>query len=58
MHSRFQDKMAEKKDLSSPPLMKTPKSQRTAEQPWIRKSETYQKRYFTPKYKEEATMRW
>ena len=34
---RREDKMAEKKDVSSPPLTKTPKSQLTAEQPSTKK---------------------
>ena len=50
--------MAEQKDLSSPPLMKTPKSQLTAEQPSTKKTGTYQKRYSTSKDREEATTRW
>ena len=40
---RSEDKVAERKDLSSAPLMKTPKSQLTAEQP-LKKTGTYQKR--------------
>lgn len=39
------DKVVEQKDLSSPPLMKIPKSQLTAEQPETKKTGTYQKRY-------------
>lgn len=38
------DKMAEEKDLSLPPLTKTPKSELTAEQPMIKKTGIYQKR--------------
>ena len=44
-------KMWSTKILSSPPLMNTPKSQWSAEQPLMKKSRTYQKRYFTPKDK-------
>ena len=47
------DKMAEQKDLSLLPLMKTPKSQLTAEQQ-DKKTGTYQKRYSTYKDKEET----
>ena len=49
--------MAQWKDLSSPSLMKTPKSQLTAEQPSTKKTKTYQKRSPTSKGKEEATTR-
>ena len=48
---RSEDKVAERKDLSSAPLMKTPKSQLTAEQP-LKRTGTCQKRYSTPKDKE------
>ena len=53
--------MVEQKDMSSPLLIKTPKSQLTAEQPSTtitKTSGTYQKRYLTHKDKEETTMRW
>ena len=33
----MKNEMVEKKDLSIPPLMKTPKSQLTAEQPFMKK---------------------
>ena len=49
--------MAEQKDLSSSTLMKTPKSQLTAEQSSTKKTGAYQKRYSTSEDKEEATMR-
>lgn len=48
--------MAEQKDLSSPSLMKTAKSQPIAEQPSVR-DWNLQTRYFTSKGK-EATTRW
>ena len=41
--SLIPDKMVEK-DLSSPPLTKTPKSELTAEQPLTKKTGTYQKK--------------
>ena len=37
--------MAEQKDMSTAPLMKTPKSHLTDEHPLTKKTETYQKRY-------------
>lgn len=46
------DQMVEQKDLSSLPLMKTPKSQLTAEKPSRKQTESYQKR------QEEAATRW
>ena len=44
--------------MSSPPLMSTPKSQLNAEQPSIKKTETYQKRYCTSKDIGRSLMRW
>ena len=52
------DKMAEQKNLSSPSLTKTPKLQPTTEKPSKKQTGNYQKRYPTPKDKEEATWRW
>ena len=49
--------MAEQKDVRSPPLMKTPKSQLMVEQPLIKNCWNLQKRYATFKEK-EATMTW
>lgn len=49
--------MAEQKDVRSPPLMKTPKSQLMVEQPLTKNCWNLQKRYATFKEK-EATMRW
>lgn len=51
------DKMVEQKDLSSPLLWKKSKSNLTVEQPLTIKNGTYQKRYFTFKDKEEASVR-
>ena len=45
-NSLILDKMVERKDLSSPPLTKTPKSQLTGEQPLTKKTGTYQKKIF------------
>ena len=44
--------------VSSPPHMKTLKSQLTAEQASEKKTGIYQKRYCTFKEKDEATTRW
>ena len=46
------DETAEQKDVSSPLLTETPKSQLTAEQPSTKNAGTYQKRYLTSKDKE------
>ena len=51
------DKMADQKDLSSPPLMKTPTSQLTSEQTLTKRAGTYQKRYSTTKDKQKSTKR-
>ena len=48
---RKQSRWHRKRTPSSPPLMNTPKSQWSAEQPLMKKSGTYQKRYFTTKDK-------
>ena len=49
--------MAEKKDLDSPTLMKTPKSQLTAEH--LSTKENWNlPRYYTFKDKEEAIIKW
>ena len=56
---RIPDKMVEQKDLHTPPLTKTPKSQLVAELPLgAKKTGSYQKRYFTSKDREEAVRRW
>ena len=52
------EKRVKQKDLSSPSLEKTPKSQLTAKQSSIKKTGTYRPRYFTFKVKEKATVRW
>ena len=46
LHPSYHFVVAEK-DLSSPPLVKTPKSQLTAEQSSTKKTGTYQNKYFT-----------
>ena len=52
------DKAAEEKDLNSPPLMKTPKSQLTAEPPLTKKTQITHPPKFYTKDREEATTRW
>ena len=51
-------KMAEQKDWSSPSLIKTKKLQPMAEQPSIKQTENFQKRYPTLEEKQEDTSRW
>ena len=51
LHPSYHFVVAEK-DLSSPPLVKTPKSQLTAEQSSTKKTGTYQNKYFTFKDQE------
>ena len=50
--------MVEQKDVSSPLLMETPKSQLIGEQASTKNARTYQKSYPTSKDKEGATVRW
>ena len=52
------DKAAEEKDLNLPPLMKTPKSQLTAEQPFTKKTQMTQPPKVYTKDREGATTRW
>ena len=50
-------KMAEQKDWSSPPLIKTTKLQTNSEQHSTKWTGDFQKRYPTPEDKEEAISR-